>query len=125
MSDYESHSGKIKKIYQGPDETYDQLLIRIWNFNGIDPDKIWEYGPTTGDIRSCFFNQFSGKYFEVAGEIWEFLEDKRYEGSEDYCHLVQNPDGTISFETRFYNGGTYTDEMISDEMLRMKRQGKL
>ena len=43
--------------------------------------------------------------------------------NSDFCVIHKETDGSYSFATSFYDGGTYLEEMLSDEFERMKENG--
>lgn len=113
MSDYESQSGKIKLIEPQENETRHDLLKRLW---------VTVHGKDEADFdEDDFFNEFYEDYIKVGDEIWEILE---YEDEPDdadmFCKLSKNEDGSYTFFTRYYNGGTCMTEMIADAIEELK-----
>lgn len=58
------------------------------------------------------------------------IDDKLYKiditadiGYSDFCAINKESDGSYSFATSFYDGGTYLEEMLRDEFKRMKENG--
>ena len=108
MSDYESHSGKLRLVEAKENETFEQQCKRLWIENGQDESEYEE-----GEL----FSEFYEKYFHVKGRVWEVFEHEEFGDDEDmFCRLHDNKDGTLSFHTRFYNGGTCMSEMVEDEL---------
>lgn len=112
MSDYESHSGKIRILEPNKNETFEDQCKRLWVENG----KLIE-SYDKGEL----FNEFYEKYLRINGKIWEVFDHKSLGDDDDsFCRIHDNKDGTFSFHTRFYNGGTGMSEMIADELKDMK-----
>lgn len=109
MSDYESHSGKIRKVQPQDNELFEDTCKRLWLENGKSEEDYCE-----GEL----FNEFYKKYINVNDEsIWEIFEHQDLGEEEDmFCRLHDNKDGTFSFHTRYYNGGTCMTEMIADSL---------
>lgn len=114
MSDYESHTGKLKKVLPNENETFEQLCKRLWIENGKQNESDYEEG--------SLFSDFSEKYINQKDKfVWEVFDHEEL-GEEDdmFCNIHDNKDGTYSFHTRFYNGGTYLGEMLEDEIKNIK-----
>lgn len=111
MSDYESQSGKIK-LASIENETSDDTCKRIWLEKGHKEE---DY------TKSNFFDEYYEKYIRVKEKIWEILEVEDHGDDDDmFCRLHDNKDGTFSFHTRYYNGGTCMTEMLQDELENLK-----
>ena len=112
MSDYESHTGKLRKLMPLEGETFEEQCQRLWLENGGHED---EYKP--GEL----FSEYYEKYLNVNDTVWEIFDHEDLGEDEDmFCKLHPNTDGSYSFHTRFYNGGTYLAEMLSDEIEKLK-----
>lgn len=57
---------------------------------------------------------------ELDDELWEVIEDKEEEDSEDISILIPNSDGTYSYIMQFHNGGTCLKEMVGDGIGNIK-----
>jgi hypothetical protein len=110
MSDYESHSGKLRLVEAKENETFEQQCKRLWVENG-EPEENYEEGE--------LFSEFYEKYFQVKGRVWEVFDHEESDDDDTFCKLNMNGDGTITFHTRFYNGGTCMSEMVEDELERI------
>lgn len=114
MSDYESHSGKLRLVKPLENETFEEQCKRLWVENG----KEGEYF-NVGE----FFDELYEKYLNVNDKLWEIIEHKEYGDEDDmFCRLYDNKDGTFSFHTRFYNGGTYLTEMVTEALERLEKK---
>lgn len=113
MSDYESHTGKLRKVEPKENETFEQLCKRLWIENGKPEDEYREGG---------LFGEFYEKYINDNDEtVWEIFDHEDLGDADDmFCRISDNKDGTYSFHTRFYNGGTCLSEMIEDEIGNIK-----
>lgn len=107
MSDYESHSGKLKIVEPKENETIEQLCKRLWIEQGNKEDDYEE---------DALFNDYE-KYLSTDGKVWEIVEHIKMGDEDDmFCRLHDNKDGTFSFHTRFYNGGTCMSEMVTEAL---------
>lgn len=108
MSDYESHKGKIRKVLPQGIETFEEMCKRLWVENGKKEEDYYE---------RVLFDEFYDKYLKIKGICWEVFEhEDRGDADDQFCQLHDNGDGTFSFHTRFYNGGTGLSEMLADEL---------
>ena len=57
---------------------------------------------------------------EVNDVLWEIIEDKEEEDTQDISILTPNNDGTYSYIMQFYNGGTCLNEMLEDSIKNLK-----
>lgn len=110
MSDYESHSGKVRLLYLNPGETFEEQCLRLWLASGKE-----EKDYSKGEL----FSEFGEDYLKVGEQIWEILEHEDLGDEDMFCRLQDNGDGSFSFYTRFYNGGTCLTEMIEDEIKKL------
>lgn len=118
MSDYESHSGKLRKVLPNEGETFEQLCKRLWNEEAINGDEYTEEDYEEGGL----FSDFSEKFISDDDKaVWEIFDHEELGEDEDaFCKIHENKDGTYSFHSRFYNGGTCLSEMIEDSIGEIK-----
>lgn len=114
MSDYESHSGRLRLANAKENETFEQQCKRLWIENGQDEEDYEE-----GEL----FSEFYEKYFHVKGRVWEVFDHEESDDDDTFCKLHDNGDGTLTFHTRFYNGGTCMSEMVEDELEHLPNAG--
>ncbi len=113
MSNYESHSGKLRIVEPKENETLDQLKKRIWCEKSGNKEEDYE---VKGNLSDDYYDEF----FEVNGKLWEVLDHEEMGDEDDmFCRLHDNKDGTFSFHTRFYNGGTCMSEMVTEELEKL------
>jgi hypothetical protein len=60
-------------------------------------------------------------YVSTPTGLWGIMEHKELDGDDDINNLTENEDGTISFVTRFYNGGTCLTEMLEDGLRELNK----
>lgn len=108
MSHTESHSGKLRKVIL-ENQTINEYFKSIWITKGFPEDK-YDY--------LDFMDEYCEVYFVVNNNIYEVIEHIELD-DEDGCTLYHNVDGTISFNTMFYNGGTCFQEMIEYELKKL------
>lgn len=110
MSDYEQHSGKIRQILPLEGESFEQLLFReVKEITGEDYTDIYY-------VEDTLYHE---GYLVSKDSLWKVEENVREDECDSYCRLTPNPDGSFSFHTRFYNGGTCLIEMIEDELKKL------
>jgi hypothetical protein len=113
MSDYETHKGKLKPTELTKEEVVKEYLMNYDSTNSytlnnkkelektgsLDLDKITEIFP---DIE---------EYAEINGKIYE-IQDELFDDSNDIFEMQENPDGTLKYMVKFYNGGCGFEEAL-------------
>jgi hypothetical protein len=113
MSEHESHTGKIRLLQPLDGETFDQQCRRLWVQNGKKEKNYHE---------DSLFDEFYNKYFRMSrkdNRIWEVFDHKEEDPYASFIEIEPNPDGSYSFRTRFWNGGTGMTEMVANEMKKL------
>ncbi len=111
MSDYEHHEGKIRKVHPFVGESFAQMIERIAVSDGC----------TDGNYDEYFRDELDGQYLKTKTELWEIFDHVDKGDTDMFCRLSLNSDGSFSFVTRFYNGGTYLAEMLEDEIAELNK----
>lgn len=109
MSDYNTREGKLKRVNL-ENETILDAMKRILTENN-------EF-KSTESVESDFMDLYWEKYIKSKTNLYEIIEHKKLEHEDMFCKLTKNPDGTISYYTTYYNGGTCESEMVEDELDR-------
>lgn len=107
MSNTELHIGKlipVKKISES--ETSTEVIIRL--IGDVELEEKEE------DLLSQL-NDGDDKYYLFDGTLYE-AEDEELDASDSFCEISKNEDGTLNYVTSFYNGGTYLQEMIQEQL---------
>jgi len=110
MSDYEQHFGKLRLVPQEEGQTMDELCKSLWVKEGQSADDYEE--------PSTLFDEYYEKYIMVDGKLWEVFDHTESDDDTDF-HIADNKDGTYTFQTRFYNGGTCLSEMLEDAIKKL------
>lgn len=121
MSSTEFHSGKL--IPQPLTVTLFQTCIEIGIDNGLEYDHENQTEEEFLQNFKSFFNHSNAKrhnrdeYYIFGDKLFK-VENHLYMWDEDphFMKLYDEKDGSISFITSFYNGGTCFDEMLDDEL---------
>jgi hypothetical protein len=112
MSDYEFHIGKLKKIQLKENQSYEDFAKETLNSLGKQELPTYCKGWIEFLLENCY-----DTYLQVNNELFCIIEsEENRDAGDSYCILTENQDGTISFSTRFYNGGTCLTEMIQYEL---------
>jgi len=64
-----------------------------------------------GAALECLQDNCCSEYTVVAGKLYKITE-KKDSSYSDIFNASRNPDGTINFEVKYYNGGCGFDEAI-------------
>lgn len=115
----ETHYGKLRKVQFSEGQTLEDWC----------KSKCEEHGCTELDsFNSTWHEQLiyelsdPEKYFFADGEVWEAFEHKEIKDDGDIYFLQPNPDGTITFVYRFYNGGTCLSECIEEDLQKYNKK---
>ena len=112
MSDYESHTGKLRKVEPKENETFEQLCKRLWIEESQKGDEYTEEDYKEGSLFGDYYEKYINDNDESVLEIFDHEKEDDSDGT--VCKIFKNTDGTYSFYTHFYNGGTDLSEMIQD-----------
>lgn len=118
MSDYEQHSGKLRKIEIKEGETLASVLEGIAKKKKIKWTEEYKQDPEE------FVSDNSDEFLIVDGELYQIYDWIEEEEEDSFCRLTPLPDGSLSFISRFYNGGTYLGEMLEDEIKSYNKKCK-
>lgn len=108
MSDYESHVGKLRKV-DLEDKTIEEFFEQKCKEDGIEWDEYLESWEEVYDYHTDNYY----KYLVVNDVVWEVFDRVKLD-CIDGVHIVDNKDGTYSFNTTFYNGGASLGEVLED-----------
>lgn len=110
MSDYEAHIGKIRKIQPLENESFEDQCKRLYYEKGGKSEDYYE---------GLLFDEYYNDVFHINGVLYEIFEREEKDPYEYYCHMTDLGDGTYSFNTMFYNGGTCLSEMIEEALEKL------
>lgn len=105
MSQTKIYIGKLKKVdlQDMSLKTWAEEYFRLEN-KGLDADE---------DPIQAFTEEYQGEAFYIInGNLYEILEHREIDSSDDIYEFHENPDGTIDYVTSFYNGSTCLSESL-------------
>lgn len=111
MSRVETYRGKLKKV-NGTEEI-EELCKKVLEENGF-----YGISKCSKSYSESIYDELDDKYVMLDGTLYEI--EKEELGDDYFCNLKRNDDGSIDFYTQFYNGGTYLNEMLEDELINFK-----
>lgn len=62
------------------------------------------------------------KFIKINGKLYKLSVGNNIDDS-CFCVIHKESDGSFSFATSFYDGGTYLQEMLENEFERMQKNG--
>ncbi len=113
MSETEMRAGKAKEVVFSQGVSFAQKMLHLTEL-GYDVTEADENRNYLANGRLCIVND----------RIFEILEEKEYD-YEDVADATKNPDGTISYILKYYNGGTHRDEMLEMAIAKMERSDEI
>jgi hypothetical protein len=116
MSQTEIHIGKIKELpRQGSSfEDWCEIVCKIHGATEIS-----EYSETWKETIEDLLHD---KLLIIGERIFQYEEHKELEEGDDILEMNRNQDGTISFVTSFYNGGTFLEEMLEVGLNKLEKK---
>lgn len=103
MSRTEMHIGKLTEVQIDPSEAVEDVMLRLLEREGVK--KI-------DDINEAFNDHFWKKFLVHRDRMYR-IDDKEYI-DDDIFEFKREEDGTISYVTTFYNGGTCLPEVLEE-----------
>lgn len=119
MSNMESHVGKLRKVQRNEGQSVEDWCREKCEDNGV-PSMLPELYDSWKETL-LYHLDFYEKFFFVNDEIWEVYEHREFDDDDDIYEITPNPDGTISFTMRFYNGGTCLSECIEEGLEQLNK----
>lgn len=105
MSEVVTYTGKIRKVEPKENETLEDVCKII----------LERYGCKTlegGSWPEMLCDKLYERYVVVDGSVYEVIESHYQDPDDFYCAAHRNPDGTISYDIRYHNGGCCFTEAI-------------
>lgn len=114
MSEIELHTGILKKVDTkglSPEDWYREQVLSIDPMREKYDFEKW----------STILEEYDdiGKFLVTDTDVYQIHDSKRIDS--DFCNIHKNPDGTYSYITQFYNGGTYLQEMLTDGLNELNK----
>ena len=118
MSEMEAHVGKLRKVQINEGQSVEDWCREKCEDRGV-PSMLPELYDSWKETLKYHLDLYE-TYFFINDEIWEAFDHKEL-GDDDIYKMTPNPDGTISFTMRFYNGGTNLQECITEELRKLNK----
>ena len=115
----ESHVGRLRKVQRNEGQSIEDWCREKCEDHGV-PSMLPELYDSWQETLKYHLD-FYETYFFIDGEIWEILDHKDLDYDADIVEMTPNPDGTISFIMRFYNGGTDLNECITQGLKKLNK----
>jgi len=111
MSEMEAYTGTLEEVKLDPGQTIEDKMKEIVDKNGLTIDESFH-----DDVEEYFRETFYNEYIILDGKIFKIknLEDG------DIYQAKKNPDNTINFTVRYYNGGCSFEEAIEKACKNLK-----
>ena len=105
MSDTEKHYGKLLKLKLDGNTLEHAAQLICESFQVPKTEDTWL--DTLLDVRD---KNYVASFYRINDDIYYLIEHKKFENDADF--IQRNEDGTFTFYTEFYNGGTCLSEQI-------------
>ena len=121
MSNYEYHTGKLIPTKMTVEEVLKKNIGAIPSYYKDSEGNLSISGE--GEFEECFHDTFyGGDYAYFAGIVWE-VQDSDKGCNDEITEGSFNPDGSLSYTTRFYNGGCSFTEALEYCYDKAKQEG--
>lgn len=127
MSEMKHYVGKLKEVYSGSKETFEEMCHRILlKENVVGTDEIVEdyyYSEWSNVLQENLYD----KYIVTVDKNYEkhlfMISEKRevHEGCDVY-NMHKNINGEYEYEVIYYDGGTSFDDAINFAYYEMERK---
>lgn len=108
MSKVETHIGKLKRV-----DLLGKTQEEYATEQMVDKGERPSYHKTNLNwFLEYMDDEEDEQYYAGVHSLWKTVEHKELDADDDINDLKENQDGTISFTTRFYNGGGCLSEML-------------
>ena len=108
MSDYEQHIGRAIPVQSEINESLEDMAKSILKTKGIT--ELPSYNNT---YVECLADECYKEYAQVDGVLYK-LEEEEVDPYDDITYAKKNPDGSINYVLRYYNGGCGFDEVFEE-----------
>lgn len=112
MSDYQHERGQIMPINRLENESDKDYTKNVFG----DDFKEENWDEDDGILDFIYASDLEDKYMFLNDTIYKILKIEDLDPYGDVNILTQNSDGSLSFECRYYNGGTCLQEMIEEKL---------
>lgn len=113
MSDYERHTGTLIRINPNEGESFDDMLLRVLKENKIDVVE------SKDNLTKYFIDELWETHY-IHKDVLYIIDNVEHDDSDDVADASLNPDGTISYSLRYYNGGCGFGEALDYALKKNK-----
>lgn len=128
MSETKRHTGILKRIDVDDTEKFFEEKIKqfakehpTFNLEQQLKDAIEEYKEHLTDKKpwhAIYDSLDKGDYIVVNNILFE-VQDNEEDPYADYTIIIKISDNEYKYFSEFYNGGTYLEECLADEIMKM------
>ena len=119
MSDTRHHRGTLTKVSNPDKLTGEEMMKAILAAEEIEIESYY------ANVAECFADELRDRYFYHAGtDIVYELDDNEVDPYDDTIHAQRVDENTVSYELRFYDGGTYFTECLGEAVDNLVRREK-
>ncbi len=117
MSETEHHKGRVTEVKSLDGEDIEAIAKRVLDDKGITKDEYYD------DYVDCLIDECRDAYIAVNGKLYT-CETTEIDPSDDIYNATTNPDGSINFEVKFYNGCAGLGESVGRAIDKMNKSIK-
>jgi len=115
MSETVHYKGTINKVVIPTGKTTEQVISEILKSKGIKMASYYK------DVIECLTDECYREYFYYRKtETLYKIHNEELDPYNDIILANENPDGSISYELKYYNGGAGFDECLEEALNKLK-----
>ncbi|MCK5605056.1 hypothetical protein KAR91_24415 [Candidatus Pacearchaeota archaeon] len=114
MSETEHHKGRATEVKPLDGEDIEAIAKRVLDDKGITKDEYYD------DYVDCLTDECRDEYIAVSGKLYK-CETTEIDPCDDIYNATRNPDGSIDFEVKFYNGCAGLGESVGSAIDKMDK----
>jgi hypothetical protein len=115
MSQYDHFIGKMVEVKPKAGQTYEELATEIMSSYNVSFSSLYSTN------MEALVNELYDIYAEGNGKLYNIIEREEIT-NDDIFEASVNPDNTISFSVRYYNGGCGFSEAIGYALENSKHE---
>lgn len=121
MSEVVHFRGKIEEVKAHDNESMEDVAKRLLAENNIEMKDYYDSAIECLESESYSATKgYYGEYILINERLYKVVECQDIDPDEDIIRAEKNPDGTINFEVKYYNGGCGFSEAVEEAVNKIK-----
>lgn len=118
MSEYERTKGVLKEIKTDDIEEKAKYILQSEFGCNLADKPVYSHTYT-----EWLTDDYDKRYTIINDKLYEILSyENDWDAEPEFCDITVLSNGLIAFHTMYYNGGTYWQEVVGDELAKIVKQ---